>query len=173
MDDTISRQAAIDTPEKFIKDCNPEHFVAHQKFIEFMDNAEIGSFGNWQFANGFNMGLTAAEVAIKQLPSTQPEITEEAVDLYCRQRCLIVITNELYNEMKTRWSAEPEPKKGKWILDEDPHDGDCRCSACHIAIDQMHERNHGLLNALTGGKWWTFYNFCPNCGADMRGEEDE
>lgn len=73
MSDTISRQAAIDAPENFIKDCNPDHFVGHQKFIEFMDNAEIGSFGNWQFVNGFNMGLTAAEVAIKNLPSVQPE----------------------------------------------------------------------------------------------------
>lgn len=73
MDDLISRQAAIEAPEKFIKDCNPEHFVGHQKFIEFMDDAEIGSFGNWQFANGFNMGLTAAEVAIEKLPSAQPE----------------------------------------------------------------------------------------------------
>lgn len=73
MNDLIDRQAAIDAPEKFIKDCNPEHFVGHQKFIEFMDDAEIGSFGNWQFANGFNMGLTAAEVGIKKLPSAQPE----------------------------------------------------------------------------------------------------
>ena len=73
MDDLISRQAAIDAPEKFIKDCNPELFVGYQKFIEFMDDAEIGSFGNWQFANGFNMGLIAAKVAIKKLPSAQPE----------------------------------------------------------------------------------------------------
>ena len=64
-------------------------------------------------------------------------------------------------------------KKGRWILDEHPHDGDCRCSACGIAIDAMHERNHGCLNVLTGGKWWTFYKFCPQCGADMRGEENE
>lgn len=58
-------------------------------------------------------------------------------------------------------------KHGKWILDEDPHDGDCRCSACWVCIDQMHERNHRLLNAITGNKWWTFYKFCPNCGARM------
>jgi len=74
MSDLIDRQAAMDAPEIFTKDCNPEHFVGHQKFIEYMDNAEIGSFGNWQFANGFNMGLTAAEVAIQNLPSAQPEI---------------------------------------------------------------------------------------------------
>ena len=61
-----------------------------------------------------------------------------------------------------------ENVRGEWILDDNPHDGDCRCSACGIAIDQMHERNHGLLNALTNGKWWSFYNYCPNCGADMR-----
>ena len=72
MNDLISRAEAIDAPEKFIKDCNPDHFVGHQKFIEYMDNAEIGSFGKWQFANGFNMGLTAAEVVIKKLPSAQP-----------------------------------------------------------------------------------------------------
>ena len=72
--DSISRQAAIDAPEKLIKDCNPDHFVGHQKFIEFMDNTEIGSFGNWQFSNGFNMGLTAAEVTIKNLPSSQPTV---------------------------------------------------------------------------------------------------
>lgn len=72
MSDLISRQEAIDASEKFIKDCNPDHFVGHQKFIEHMDNAEIGSFGKWQFANGFNMGLTAAEVAIKKLPSAEP-----------------------------------------------------------------------------------------------------
>lgn len=45
-----------------------------------------------------------------------------------------------------------EPKKGEWIdaLDEDP----CyyRCSECG--------RLSGFLE-----------NFCPNCGADMRGEE--
>ena len=77
MNDLISRQAAIYAPEIFIKDCNPEHFVGHEKFIEYMDNVEIGSFGNWQFANGFNMGLTAAEVAIKKLPPVQSEIEDK------------------------------------------------------------------------------------------------
>ena len=73
MDDAISRKAALNASEKIIKDCNPDHFVGHQKFIKYMDDVEIGSFGNWQFANGFNMGLTAAEVAIEKLPSTSSE----------------------------------------------------------------------------------------------------
>lgn len=71
MIDPISRQAAIDAHELLLKDCNPDHFVAHEKFIGFMDDTEIGSFGDWQFANGFNLALTAGEVAIKEQPSAE------------------------------------------------------------------------------------------------------
>ena len=48
---------------------------------------------------------------------------------------------------------KPERKKGKWI--GKPLAGCCtvRCSVCNDAF---------LENS---GKW----NFCPNCGADMRG----
>ena len=66
-----------------------------------------------------------------------------------------------------------ERKIGRWILDEYPHDGDCRCSACGIAVDAMHERNHKSLNVLTGGKWWAFYKFCPQCGARMEASDEQ
>lgn len=83
------------------------------------------------------------------------------------------LLNDFYHAIDEQPSADVvERKTGKWILDERPHDGDCRCSACGVAIDAMHERNHGLLNALTGGRWWTFYKFCPECGADMRWSEE-
>ena len=87
-------------------------------------------------------------------------------------------SNDAYikeNERLKKRTADLEaqlPKEGEWIMDENPHDGDCRCSACLVAIDAMHERNHGLLNALTGGKWWKFYRYCPNCGAKMKGAND-
>lgn len=71
MDDMISRQDAIDALKIFTKDCHPEHFVGHSNFSEYMGTVGIRSFGNWQYANGFNMGLTAAEVAIEKLPSAQ------------------------------------------------------------------------------------------------------
>ena len=71
VEDTISRQAAIDAPKKFTRDCNPDHFVGHSNFIDYMDSIGIWSFGEWQFANGFNLGLKAAEVAIEELPSTE------------------------------------------------------------------------------------------------------
>ena len=38
-----------------------------------MDDAEISSFGRWQWSNGFNTALTAIGIELKKLPSVQPE----------------------------------------------------------------------------------------------------
>ena len=50
-------------------------------------------------------------------------------------------------------SVTPKPKIGHWI----EHPNDYECSECHII------RAKGRT-----GK----YNYCPNCGADMRGDEN-
>ena len=50
-------------------------------------------------------------------------------------------------------TIEPERKKGEWIEDG-YYDLPCVCSYCGTAGER---------------KW----NFCPNCGADMRGDDDE
>ena len=51
----------------------------------------------------------------------------------------------------------PERKKGKWInekwTDDDQLIG-VTCSNCHVVESR-------------------FYTYCPNCGADMKGEQDE
>jgi len=60
---------------------------------------------------------------VKTLPPAQPEITKEAVELYCRQRCLTVITNELFNEMKAKWSAQPEIIKCRDCIYHHTQDG--------------------------------------------------
>ena len=73
MDDLISRQAAIDIERNATVDTNPSHFEAHQKFTQFIDDAEISSFGRWQWSNGFNTALTAVGIDLKKLPSAQPE----------------------------------------------------------------------------------------------------
>lgn len=56
-------------------------------------------------------------------------------------------------------SAEPR-KKGKWIVYESS-DGLVRRCTC----DQCGYETHG--------KQWRNPNFCPNCGCQMKGEEDE
>ena len=63
-------------------------------------------------------------------------------------------------------SAQPEPKRGKWIYCEDTT-ADCvdgyRCDQCGFFVpwDYQHK----------GIDFIQDYNFCPNCGADMRTAE--
>jgi hypothetical protein len=72
-DNLISRQATIDAVNSETVSANPEHFKSSEKFIEFMDDVDIASFGKWQWVNGFNTALVATCVQLKKLPSTQPE----------------------------------------------------------------------------------------------------
>ena len=71
--DTIYRQAAIDIERNVTVDTNPYHFEAHQKFMQFMDDAEVSSFGRWQWANGFNTALTMVGIGLKKLPPAHPD----------------------------------------------------------------------------------------------------
>ena len=113
---------------------------------------------------------------IKQLPSAQPGLqptcNQLATDCISRQAAVDAAcdgADEWYGS-RDKWrdkfiteyiealpSAQPERKKGKWIK-TDKHDiyyqPGYKCSAC------------GVLTTCHGG-------YCPNCGADMRGEDHE
>ena len=61
-------------------------------------------------------------------------------------------------------SAQPERKTGKWIgteyagyADGNPVYYEWKCSACGCVIEDDEPT----------------WNFCPNCGADMRGEQND
>lgn len=84
-----------------------------------------------------------ARQAIACAPTVDVEPTEEQVKEYCRKRCLVVVSSELFNEMLT---IETEPiRHGHWLW----VDG-VRCSIC----------NHKLQT--TG-----LPSYCSYCGAKM------
>jgi len=90
MNDLISRQAAIDIERNATVDTNPSHFEAHEKFTQYIDDAEISSFGRWQWSNGFNAALTAVGIALKKLPSatdTDAENVEDANEVSNEEEC--------------------------------------------------------------------------------------
>lgn len=125
-DDTISRRAAIDALDKRFDN------------VPMEQTAEI----------------LMLRKDLRELPSAQPEITEDDVKEYCRKRCLIVVTSNFYEEMMKRWS-QPERKNGKWIPVTNGRGGH-ECSLCHSYAPSFQ----------TGDEWLTDY--CPCCGSDMR-----
>lgn len=66
--------------------------------------------------------------------------------------------NEVYRAMNDIPSAEPERQKGEWIYDgKRGRFPACKCSIC----GHYENADWALLQGV---------NYCPNCGADMRGE---
>ena len=45
---------------------NPTEYYGHEKFIEYMDDKNIMSFGSWMQANGFNVAFTTLIVELRQ-----------------------------------------------------------------------------------------------------------
>ena len=71
--------------------------------------------------------------------------------------------------LKALPSAQPERKKGRWVeydSESDKYD-EIRCSCCGrcYTVDAYHWTDIGFTK--------DDLKFCPNCGADMRGEHDE
>lgn len=65
------------------------------------------------------------------------------------------------DDIDTMPTIEPQ-KKGKWIEQDDGWDGVYyECSECREAF-----------TLIDGTPTDNLYNFCPNCGADMRGDTE-
>lgn len=97
----------------------------------------------------------AATSVLEVLPSAQSEQCSDCIANGGDWEC-----DHMHCRKGRLPSAQPERKKGKWI---NVNDGKwntfevLKCSVCGELDNRMD---------------WTD-NYCPNCGADMRGEKDE
>ena len=67
--------------------------------------------------------------------------------------------NEDIETIKALPSAQPEREKGEWMFSPDGAEG--VCTVCQYKIYGRPYQGHYLIVPC---------NFCPNCGADMRGD---
>lgn len=85
----------------------------------------------------------------------------EATNIETSQDEMAVLDSLLFRFWQMRWLdrlEQPERKKGKWIQSEEKE-------GMEFTFYEIHCSECGVLRKIG----WTGANFCPNCGADMRG----
>ena len=142
--------------------------ISRSEAIEFIDAGHLCNPNEPRWSDNEVVNF------LKSRPSAQPETHEErtethACDLIDRQSAIDWCLEGLNNmpsvqpepsmeECACCVLSKPERKKGRWI-EHNPHKWGLgivfECSECGEKIDCEPS------------------NFCPNCGADMRGEADE
>ena len=71
----------------------------------------------------------------------------------------------LRKDLRNLPSAQPQRMRGKWTYGEDEYGIDgYHCDKCGFFVPW--DYTHKFIDFIKD------YHFCPNCGADMRGESD-
>ena len=74
-----------------------------------------------------------------------------------------------YTEAESKYREILERKRGEWI---ETSSGDhWKCSRCNYRAGFWFDEENSCEWSMDVSEWLS--NFCPNCGADMRGDEDE
>lgn len=90
------------------------------------------------------------------LPSAQPEKVCIAKITLSEEQVREAVEKAKSEIVQMLPSVETE-KKGKWVFRDR---NECVCSCCKTEAER------------DGKEDWILSNYCPNCGADMRGEEE-
>ena len=111
-------------------------------------DALIRSLSDWQFGESPTPNMNAEE-------RHDAELMYEVLD-------------KVIKGIDLQIAIEPERKKGKWSEAERLKSEVFYCSVCgrrayHPWVGSRKDERKNVCR----------YNFCPNCGADMRGEEDD
>ena len=152
VNDCISRQAAIDALRTHERKASKKWFD-NQLDIEWNNAIDICCYD------------------IEDLPSAQPETHDKrtekhACDCISRQAAIDTVmecydNDELFEVYEWKLNELPaiQQKKGRWIPVTNGRGGH-ECDQCHEYAPSYQSGKEHLSD------------FCPNCGADMRGEQD-
>lgn len=82
----------------------------------------------------------------------------------CTTQAELIQNSKIWQQIKDLPPAQPDQKKGNWVYGEDEYGIDgYHCDKCGFFVPWDYA--HKFISYIED------YNFCPSCGADMRGEE--
>ena len=131
-----------------------------------------------QADSNINRDITVAIEALKAQLGTN--LAEVGTDCISRQAAIDALDKrfdkipmeqtteilKLRKDLRGLPSIQSEQKRGRWIYGEDEYGIDgYHCDKCGFFVPW--DYTHKFINYIED------YNFCPSCGADMRGEQDE
>ena len=112
-----------------MKDTNPDHYkVDGADFIKYMDDPKIKGFGDWMFANGFNMGEMQATTWIK----CEYKMPEERESIFAKLKGTDKWTKAMFEKSSedvriveefedgTRRVYHSNTIDGKWAIEKSP-----------------------------------------------------
>lgn len=150
----IDADALMEMLNRHEKDCNPDHFDGHETFIDKIDAHD--SYGEWQFANGFNLGIVASIVDAEHAPTVDVEsLITKHEDIGYEKGYRDGYAEALEVE-------DDSERHGYWCFEEFP-DGyyHWECSECKKWFKE---------DSMSLAEEW---KYCPNCGAKMNDVEEE
>ena len=117
--------------------------ISRQAAIDALDKIIAMNYKDW----------ARAQNAIRQLPSAQPEKCEDCGNF---NKTMVLI-------------PQTERKTGRWMIRDNHATGwyDITCSECGEDVTSVAPCIGFLPNARV------IWDYCPFCGADMRGEQDD
>ena len=113
---------------------------------------------------GVIVDTKAEELNSSAQPDLQPACNQLATDCISRQQAIDALDciNGVEEVLRSLPSAQPERAEGYWIRRDCCLDVECKCSACgYKDFVSPHDT------------YWFKRNYCPNCGAKMKGVKHE
>jgi len=138
------------------------------------DGEEI-PFTEW--SDAIEMAISALQ-AQEAKNSNESSLTQKGLDTISRQAAIDALDKrfdkipmeqtaeilKLRKDLRGLPSIKSEQKRGRWIYGEDEYGIDgYHCDKCGFFVPWDYA--HKFINYIED------YKFCPNCGADMRGEQ--
>ena len=118
--------------------------------------------------------LEQAETNCSEFPNNSDTISrQQTIDalrkmqtykLFAGDDMILVDKAQVQTELMMLPSVQPERPRGHWVeIGDEPYD-EWECDVCGFVIDGS--------GCIDPEEYRDVYKFCPNCGADMRGEQE-